>query len=205
MNQFWHDIVTDKSFLTLQSLRREFDFTVIGGWAVFLYTKTLKSKDIDIIVDFETLAKLKTQFDVIKNERLKKYEIKFDGFDLDIYVVSWSELGLPAGYILENNLSLDGFRVSSKEILLILKLFAHEQRKGSLKGKKDAVDIISLLTNDSINFEKFNEIISEFDLHYLKQELEGILNSTIEVEELELNQKSFSDLKKKILNNLKEI
>lgn len=201
MNQFWHDIVTDKSFLTLQSLRREFDFTVIGGWAVFLYTKTLKSKDIDIIVDFETLAKFKTQFDVIKNERLKKYEIKFDGFDLDIYVVSWSELGLPADYILKTSVSLAGFKVPAKEVLVVLKLFTHKQRKGSLKGKKDAIDIISLLARDSINFEKFNEVIGEFGLYYLKQELEGIFNSTIKVEELELNQKSFSDLKKKILKS----
>lgn len=81
-HKFWHDAVTDKSFYTLQSLRKDFDFVVIGGWAVFLYTQTLKSKDIDIIVDLEVLARLKNRFDVTKNERLQKYEIKFDGFDL---------------------------------------------------------------------------------------------------------------------------
>ncbi len=197
--KFWHDAITDKSFYTLQSLRKEFDFVVIGGWAVFLYAKTLKSKDIDIIVDLETMAKLKTEFDVIKNERLKKYEIKFDGFDLDIYMLFWSEIGLPLDYILQKSLSLEGFRLPAKEILLVLKLFTYKQRKGNLKGKKDALDIISLLSCSPTNFQELSEICNKFNLDYLKNELVELLNSIVEVEELEMNQKSFADLKKKVL------
>jgi len=31
---------------------------LIGGWAIYLHTKALKSKDIGIIVDFQTLNQL---------------------------------------------------------------------------------------------------------------------------------------------------
>ena len=47
MPEFYQDLITQKSFEALQNLKREFDFILIGGWAVFLYTKDLKSKDID--------------------------------------------------------------------------------------------------------------------------------------------------------------
>ena len=49
--QYYHDIITEKSFEFLQELKKKFNFVLIGGWAVFLYARTLKSKDIDIIVD----------------------------------------------------------------------------------------------------------------------------------------------------------
>jgi hypothetical protein len=57
--QFYHEIITEKSFQFLQELKREYEFVLIGGWAVFLYSHSLKSKDIDIIVDYSELAKLK--------------------------------------------------------------------------------------------------------------------------------------------------
>ena len=84
--QFWHDAVTEKSFIFLQGLRKNFKFVLIGGWAVYFHTKALKSKDIDIVVGFEELAKLRQSFPLIKNDRLSKYEIKAEGFDVDIYV-----------------------------------------------------------------------------------------------------------------------
>jgi hypothetical protein len=43
-----------------------------------LHSKALKSKDIDIIVGYDELEKLKNDFSVFKNGRLKKYEIKFE-------------------------------------------------------------------------------------------------------------------------------
>lgn len=77
--QYYHKLVTDKSYQFLQNLKRSYEFVLIGGWAVYLYTQALKSKDIDIIVDYKELAKLKENFDVFKNDRLKKYEIKTGG------------------------------------------------------------------------------------------------------------------------------
>lgn len=45
--QFYNEIITQKSFVFLQGLKKEYEFVLIGGWAVFLYSHGLKSKDID--------------------------------------------------------------------------------------------------------------------------------------------------------------
>ena len=200
--EFWHNTIIDKSFHTLQALRKEYDFVLIGGWAVFLYTKALKSKDIDIIVAPEILGRLKTQFDVSKNERLKKYEIKFEGFDIDIYLPHWSVLGLPVEFIVKNTTSLGGFLVPTKEILLILKLFVYQQRKGSLKGRKDALDIIALLYYGGMDMDKFSNILKKYSLEGLKDELSELFDSMVEVKELNIGRKQFADFKKKLKSKI---
>lgn len=202
--QFWHNLIIEKSFLALQELARSFKFTLIGGWAVYFYTKTLKSKDIDIIVDFEELGELKRNFTLIKNERLKKYEIRGDGFDIDIYVSHFSALGLPLDYVIKNTTTIEGFKLPKKEILLALKLFVYKERKGSLRGKKDMIDIVSLLYKNKISLSKFMVLLKKFKLDNLAQELIDILITTFEVKELNINRKQFSDFKKPILEELKE-
>ena len=127
-NAFWHNAIIDKSFEFLQELRRRFDFVLIGGWAVYFYTKSLKWKDIDFVCDYETLTKLKQEFNIIKNERLHKYELKAENFDVVIYLPHWSELGLPAENIMQSAVYLDGFKLPGREKLLILKLFIYKQR-----------------------------------------------------------------------------
>jgi len=57
--EFYHELITEKSFKILQDLKRKFNFILIGGWAIYLYTKTLKSKDLDIILDYDELEKIK--------------------------------------------------------------------------------------------------------------------------------------------------
>ena len=51
--ELWNEVVVEKSYEILNNLKAELDFVVIGGWASWLYTKTVKSKDIDIYVNFE--------------------------------------------------------------------------------------------------------------------------------------------------------
>lgn len=199
---FWHHVIADKSFATLQTLRREYDFVLIGGWAVFLFSHALKSKDIDIIVEPSVLGLLKTKFDVIKNDRLKKYEIKLEGFDVDIYLPHWSELGLPVEYVFQNSLSREGFKVPEIEILFVLKLFTYSKRKGSLKGKKDALDLVSLLRETSFPFTNVHQILKKYGLENLKKELRELLASTFEVRELNLNAKQYADFKRKVLSNI---
>ena len=130
VKEFWHNLITEKSFHLLQELRKDFDFVLIGGWAIYFYTHSLKSKDIDIIVSLETLGQLKQKFEVYKNERLQKYEIKIEGIDVDIYIPYWSDLGLPIEKIIKNTVSIEGFKLPTKEALLTLKLFF------ILKGKR---------------------------------------------------------------------
>ena len=199
---FWHEFITEKSFRVLQELRKKYDLVLIGGWAVFLYTKQLKSKDIDIVVGAETLGRLKKDFDVVKNERLQKYEIKMEGFDVDIYVAFWSQLGLSLDYILQNSVSIEGFKVPTKEILLCLKIYTYSQRKSNLKGQKDKIDIISLLYFDGVDFNNLRDILEKFSFGNLLLELKELLNSAAETEELGLNKKQYADFKKRILKRI---
>ncbi|MBI3442815.1 MAG: hypothetical protein HY007_03545 [Candidatus Sungbacteria bacterium] len=200
--QFWHDRITDLSFAFVQHLRSQFTFVLIGGWAVYLYTKTLKSKDIDIIVDFDELGKMRERFLLVKNDRLQKYEIKGEGFDVDIYVPHWSFVGLPADFVMDHAVALQGFRVPEKEILLALKLFVYTQRKGSLKGKKDMLDVISMLYHAEPRLDRMRAILREHHTAPIESELREILRATHEVPELGLNQKQFADFKKPLLKEL---
>ncbi|MEM2056082.1 MAG: hypothetical protein QXS30_00405, partial [Thermoplasmatales archaeon] len=100
--EFWSEIAIDRSFRILQELRKEIDFVLIGGWAVYFLTKALKSKDIDIIVDFKDLTKLKTSIGIQKNESLRKYEAEVEGVSVDIYVPYYSEFTVPPEEILRN-------------------------------------------------------------------------------------------------------
>ena len=197
--QFWHDAVTEKSFAFLQELAKRFQFVLIGGWAVYFYTKALKSKDIDIIVTFEELQSMRTQFDLIKNERLKKYEIKAEGFDVDIYTPHFSELGLPLDDVIREAVSFDGFCLPRKETMLALKLYVYEQRKGSLKGKKDMIDVISLLYYGKISSKLIKDTLERHRLKALNKSLREILAAMYEVKELGLNRKTFADFKKPLL------
>ena len=81
-----------------------------------------------------------------KNDRLRKYEIKRDGFDIDIYVPHYSTtLSVPPDRVQAAAQARLGFLVPPPELLLALKLGAWSQRKGSPKGQKDLVDIAGLL------------------------------------------------------------
>ena len=37
--EYWHDLIVEKSWNALQKIKREFNFILIGGWAIYLYTK----------------------------------------------------------------------------------------------------------------------------------------------------------------------
>jgi hypothetical protein len=200
--EYYHNLITEKSFEILQALKKELDFVLIGGWAVYFYTGALKSKDIDLVVDFNELQKLKIKYQVLKNNRLKKYEIKIQGIDIDIYVPHFSDPGLPAENIMEYTINKEGFIVPLPEVLLILKQNAYAQRKFSIKGEKDKIDIISLLTLDDFNFIKYREILNKFKKENLINDLKKLVLETSELKELNLNQYKFYKLKRKIVANL---
>jgi len=195
--EYWHSAVTDRSYAFLQGLRTRYEFVLIGGWAVYLYTHALKSKDIDLVCDHETLSRLKDEFSVEKNDRLKKYEIKADGFDIDIYVPHWSDLGLAAEEVSRDAVSIEGFMVPTRETLVALKLVAHRERKASLKGMKDRIDIISLLSGH-VDYAVLRALMDEHPTLHLNEELMAILKTTFEASELGMNKKKFADFKKRV-------
>ncbi len=201
--EYWHNLITEKSWNVLQKIKKEFDFVLIGGWAVYLYTKANKSKDIDIIVDFDNLNTIRKNHQLIRNDNLKKYEIKIDEIDIDIYVKNFSKLSLPIEEIIKNTNFIEGFKLIKPEILLILKQSAELNRGNSEKGQKDKIDIISILIRENINFNFYHELIKKYNLEHHKNRLIELIKSFDHFDRLNLNIRQYKIIKLKLLNELK--
>lgn len=201
MAEFWNSLLTEKSWKLLQELKKEnFRFIVIGGWAAYLWTKQHKSKDIDVIIpDFGELEQLKQKYELLKNDSLKKYEVKFGEIDLDIYAPFYSRLALPMEEILADVKRVEGFEVVSQEILLILKQGAEMDRKESIKGQKDRIDVMTLLCFTELDFKKYYELLKRNNLLSFRQRLKEIVNSFRDIEHLGMNIKEYSKIKKELL------
>lgn len=204
MAEFWNSLLTEKSWKLLQELKKEnFRFIIIGGWAAYLWTKQHKSKDIDVIIpDFGELEQLKQKYELLKNDSLKKYEIKFGEIDLDIYVPFYSSLALPMEEILSDVKRVEGFEVVSSEVLLILKQGAEKDRGESIKGQKDRIDILTLLCCTEIDFKGYYGLLKRNNLLSFRQRLKEIVNSFRDVEHLGMNIKEYSKIKKELLRKI---
>lgn len=200
---FYHDIVTRKSWEELTKLGKTCNFVLIGGWAAYLYTKTLKSKDIDILTEYEELGNLKKVYDVAKNERLKKYEARRDGIQIDIYLPHYSVIGIPVEDLMKQASSFEGFTLLRKEWLLALKIYVLGQRARSAKGEKDFLDILSLFQTD-IDTVKLVKIIKKYQLENTLEVFLEILNERNEASELNLNRHQYKKLKTIILRSLSQ-
>jgi len=205
--EFWHESLTEESWKKLQELSKETELTVIGGWAVWLWAKQHKSKDIDAIVDFQELAKLKEKFSLEKNDRLKKYEIKMQGFDIDIYVPFYSKLALPIEDLLKEKVRIEGINTIPCEALLVLKQGAEINRRGTIKGQKDTIDLLTLLIYAPIDFKKYFGLLKKHKKEEFARELAGEIarfNPSDSEKYLGVNYKEFSKKKKELLAQIKK-
>ena len=202
--EFWSSLLTEKSWNLLKELsKKDFKFIVIGGWAAYLWTKLHKSKDIDIIVpDFKDLEYLKKNYDLRKNDSLKKYEIKFEEIDVDIYVPYYSKLALPVEEIKGLITKIENMQVVKPEILLVLKQGAELDRKDSVKGSKDRIDIMALLIFSEIDFKKYNSLLEKHNLKHYLDRLFSIINNFDGIKYLELNPREFKLKKGELLRKL---
>ncbi|MBS3141733.1 hypothetical protein J4405_06350 [Candidatus Woesearchaeota archaeon] len=201
MNEYWNSLLTEKSWKILHELKN-YDFILIGGWAVYLHAHKQKSKDIDIVVGIKELEKLK-EYGLNKNDNLKKYEIKKEEIDIDIYAEYYSKLTIPAENIKDYAVKIEGFKVASKELLLILKQGAFKNREFSVKGEKDRIDIISLLFSE-IDFDNYCKILKKYKLESFFDELKKVLVNFKDYNALNLNPREFKIKKNKILEELKK-
>jgi hypothetical protein len=186
----------------------EIDFVLIGGWATYLYTNLQKSKDIDIIIDYLTLRLLESEYTLSKNDRLAKYEIKLELYDIDIYLPGYSKLTIPPKDIMSKyRSSLLGFSVPIPEVLMALKLGAADARLKSQKGEKDTIDIVGLLFNSGIDLKKLKGLLAEYNLQDYSEFLRSILADFDkgDIHYLNLNENSFAKLKRKYLGELREL
>lgn len=200
--EFWNSLITEKSWNILQKLNKKYDFIVIGGWAVYLWTKQQKSKDIDIAIGIEELQKFK-QENLIKNDRLKKYEIKIDEIDVDIYASFYSKLIIPIENLNDYSSKIEGFKTIIPEALILLKQSAWMDRKNSIKGEKDKLDILSLLFFADINLKKYKEIIKRYSIENYLDELIRVISNFKDYNAVSLTPGKFKIKKENILKSLK--
>ena len=200
---YWHNLIVEKSWNVLQQLKGKFDFILIGGWASYLWTQTNKSKDIDIVVSIETLDTIKKHYLLQKNDRLRKYEIKIDEIDIDIYVPYYSNLALPL-----ENLSfemIEGLKVIKVEELLILKQGAEQDRSLSEKGEKDRIDIMSIMFFCDVDFKRYKEILQSVKKEHLIDNLVALVRSFSEYAYLNITPRELKIKKQKVVDKLRHL
>jgi len=202
--EFWNSLLTESSWKILQNLKSEkFRFILIGGWAAYLFTKQHKSKDIDVIIpNFSDLEILKQKYNLIKNDDLKKYEIKINDIDIDIYVPFYSKLALPIEALSKETTKIESFEVVKSEILLILKQGAEFNRASSVKGQKDRIDIITLLCYSNIDFENYRKFLKNFKLEGYRGRLKEIIKNFKDFKYININEKDYSKKKRELLERL---
>lgn len=200
--EYYHDLVTQQSFLELQKLQRLISFTLIGGWAVYLYTKALKSKDIDIICQFNQLPILKRHYDLNKNDRLKKYEARKETVQIDIYLPHYSNLGIPAEDLMKHSQVWEGFSLLDPNFLAALKLNLLTQRGMTTKGRKDFLDLLSLFLAQKCGLKEIQVIIRQYNLFPGLKIFKELLKEEGRINELNLNTHQFAKIKKEILAQL---
>lgn len=199
--EFWNSVLTEKSWNILLELNKEpINFILIGGWAAYLWTNLHKSKDVDIALeDFKALNYLKKKYNLKKNENLKKYEIQFEEIDVDIYVPFYSKLAIPVEEIKKHATKIKGIKVVKPDALLILKQGAEIERKESIKGGKDQIDIMTLLIYSEIDFKTYKKLLKEYKLEHFLPRLKHIIKTFKDIQYLDLNPRQFKLKKKEIL------
>ena len=201
--ELWNEIITDRSWQLLQKLKNSIDFVLIGGWAVYLSTKAIKSTDVDIIIDFNTLSKLK-EFGIRKNDKLKKYEIEVEGVDIDVYAPYYSKFILPIEEIMKETVTVEGFKIPRPEILLLLKQQAEMNRKNVVKGQKDRIDMLSLIIKTDIDLKFLKNLFEKYDAQELRSRLLTIIKESSEEYNYVFQQKIIPSKLKKIKADLFE-
>lgn len=133
-----------------------------------------------------------------KNERPKKYEIKLDKSDIDIHLPNYSKLAIPPpGLLSRFKESREGTCVPKPEALMSLKLGALSDRAGSVKGRKDKVDVVGLLFHSDVDLGGLSSILHE----YKHDEWMSLLLDTLRnfdrclIRYLNMDEKTFADQK----------
>lgn len=199
---YYHDLVTRESWKELIALTQRVPCVIIGGWAVYLYTKALKSKDIDILVDFDALSILKDQYSITRNDRLKKYHATRDMVEIDIYLPHYSQIGIPVEEIIDKTGNIEGFCVIDPDYLCALKLYTLQERGRTPKGRKDFLDILSLFAAHVVDGERIIKIVETFQLSKANARFGEFLSEARALPELGLTPHSYARLKREILRVL---
>jgi len=182
----WRDEVVDRAWQVLEELKGLADFVLIGGWGVYLWTRKLKSRDIDVCIDQENFYRLQSallhrDYALKRNVRLMKFEALIGDVEVDIYTPFLSKLVVPCLDVFGKRLYsvIERFSVAIPEVLLLLKAQAAQQRWHAEKGVKDRVDIISLLRFADIKRDVLKQMLREYDKeHTLRDILKRVISES---------------------------
>ena len=125
----------------------------IGGIGVYLHAINTPgvaelaetTQDADLYISISGFSDLREIEELSANARLSKHEFRKGGFSFDVYTERHSKLPVPYAEVAADAREYDGVRVAAPEHLLVLKLEAAVERKGSEHGRKDIKDIIRLM------------------------------------------------------------
>ena len=170
----WRDEVVERSWRVLGELRGFADFVLIGGWGVYLWTRKLKSRDVDVYIDQKNFYKLQSEltlrgYVLKRNVRLMKFEALISDVEVDIYTPFMSKLVVPCLDMFDRKLYsvIEGFKVAIPEVLLLLKAQAARDRWHAEKGLKDRVDIISLLKFADVKQYVLEQMLKDYDTKHM--------------------------------------
>lgn len=207
----WRDEIVERSWQVLRELKSFADFVLIGGWGVYLWTRKMKSRDIDIYIDQEDFYRLQSKllqknFALKRNVRLLTFEALIDDVEVDIYTPFLSKLAVPCMDVFSKRLYslIERFKVAIPEVLLLLKAQAAQERWHAEKGMKDRVDIISLLKFADIKRDLLNQMLAKYDKQHTSRETikRTISESRIEYKFLGLTYEKDGVQLKKFYGNL---
>lgn len=128
------------------------DVVYIGGIAVYLHAANHAgakefadtTHDSDFYISITDMSDLRDIEEVSTNRRLSKSEMTKRGFAFDIYTERHSALIVPYDQVSAHARTYGQFRVACLEHLVALKLEAFLDRRGSVKGDKDAKDLLRI-------------------------------------------------------------
>lgn len=150
----------------------------------------------------DELQNIKKQYELRKNDSLRKYEIKVNEVDVDIYVPFYSRLGMPLEKV--ESQEVEGFDVAKPEELLILKQDAELDRRHSEKGEKDRIDIMGLLLSRSVSIERYKRVLKSCKREGLTSELAALIRSFNEYKHFNLLPSQFKKRKQEVLEEIKK-
>jgi hypothetical protein len=123
------------------------DAVFIGGVAVFAHAVRYDaqlaeaSHDADLYLSLVGKNAMRDRYEVSRNERLGKDSVLVEGEDFDLYVERQHRLAVDYDELFACAEDLGGIRVAALEHLLVLKIDAANDRRGTAKGEKDLRDI----------------------------------------------------------------
>jgi hypothetical protein len=211
--ELWNEKAIEKSERILNELKKISDFVLVGGWAVYFWTKTIKSIDIDIYMNFEDFYKIQSiliekGIFINFNPKLKKYSTKIEEVDVDIYTPDQSGLIIPCKDVFRNKWFeiIERFKVLKAEPLMLLKLDAEKERPNTIKGFKDRCDIIALVTRLDLDMKFLDDLFKKYNAFILKKRLIKIVkNSSEEYKyalQKEISPSKLKKLKKEIISKI---